>query len=102
MFCFFYGKEKKIICYCQIHTLSVALQSKQKPLNGLAHISLKMQVRAPHKVEKYICWLKMKQLFSYIHPEQKKKKKKKKKKTKQKHTRFKNTKWMYTLLLLCC
>ena len=68
-FCFFYGKVKKIICYYQIHTLPVALQSKQT-LNGLAHIS--SQVLAPHKVEKYICWLKMKQLFSYIHPEKKK------------------------------
>ena len=68
---FFYGKVKKIICYYQIHTLSVALQSKQT-LNGLAHIS--SQVLAPHKVEKYICWLKMKQLFSYIHPEKKSKK----------------------------
>ena len=71
MLFFFYGKVKKIICYYQIHTLSVALQSKQT-LNGLAHVS--SQVLAQHKVEKYICWLKMKQL---IHPEKKKKKKKK-------------------------
>ena len=35
---FFYGKVKKIICCCQIHTLSVALQSKQT-LNGLVHVS---------------------------------------------------------------
>ena len=68
--CFFYGKVKKSICYYQIHILSVALQLKQT-LNG--HIS--SQVLAPHKVEKYICWLKMKHLFSYIHPEKKNKKK---------------------------
>ena len=55
---FFNGKVKKIICYYQ---LSVALESKQI-LNGLAHVSSQ---DAPHKVEKYTCWLRWNNFFLY-------------------------------------